>query len=78
MCAIDSKEGLGFAQSVNVRWYFIRSIDVQVMDVISIEIDGQSYQVGQGHAQIHEGDVLKDLPGPRSSFLEEDVGENDE
>ena len=36
LCAIrvDSKEGLGFAQSVNVGWYFIRGIDVQVMDVI--------------------------------------------
>ena len=46
--------------------------------VIFIKVDGQSNQVGQGHAQVHERDVQKDLPGLRSSFLEEDVGENDE
>ena len=46
--------------------------------VIFIKVDGQANQVGQGHAQIHEREVQKDLPGPRSSFLEEDVGENNE
>ena len=75
MRAIDCKEGLGFAQSINVAWYFIRCVDVQAIAVVSIKVDRQAYQVGQGHPQIHERYVQKDLPGPRSSLLEEDVGE---
>ena len=75
--AVYTKECLSFAQSIDVCWHYILVVD-EVVAVIVIEVDGQANQVGQGHAQIHEGDVQKDHPGPRSSFLEEDVGENDE
>ena len=79
MRAVDCKEGLGFAQPINVAGYcVIFPVSIQMTVVVLIEVDRETYQVGQGHSQIHERDVEKDLSCSRSSFLEENVGEDDD